>query len=60
MGLVQRRGRSKAGTACGALIAYHSEVTAGHLVVKQDPMDLEMSLLRQVRGNKTQNSFSMG
>ena len=47
VGLVKREGRSTVGNACGALIAYHKEISSGTLNLAQDPLDIEMSLLRQ-------------
>jgi len=47
VGLVKRIGRSAISSACGALIAYHGEISGGKLNLASDPLDIEMCLLRQ-------------
>jgi Limiting CO2-inducible proteins B/C beta carbonyic anhydrases len=46
VGLVQRRGISRASSACGALIAFRAQLASGDCDVSLDPHDVEQSLLR--------------
>jgi len=46
-GKVWRPGRSKASSACGALLAVLSQIKDGRINVQMDPGDIEMSLLKQ-------------
>lgn len=46
-GKVWRPGRSKASSACGALLAVLSQIKDGRVNVQMDPGDIEMSLLKQ-------------
>ncbi|WP_019874508.1 hypothetical protein [Sporichthya polymorpha] len=47
IGYVRRPGQDVTTTACGALMAFRSELESGHVYGEIDPYDLEMSLLRQ-------------
>jgi hypothetical protein len=47
MGLCQRRGQGQASTACGALVAFRSELQQGRVDLELDPDDVEQSLLKQ-------------
>jgi hypothetical protein len=47
VGYVHRPGQDITTTACGALMAFRSELESGHVYGEMDPYDLEMSLLRQ-------------
>ena len=47
VGKVWRPGRTKASTACGALLALLGEIKTGRVNLQMDPNDLEMSLLKQ-------------
>lgn len=46
-GYVHRPGQDVTTTACGALMAFRSELESGRVLGEIDPYDLEMSLLRQ-------------
>jgi len=47
VGDVLRVGRTKMSHACGALMAFQEELSEGKVLVKDDPQDLEQSLLKQ-------------
>lgn len=47
VGYVRRPGQDIATTACGALMAFRSELESGRSAREMDPDDLELSLLRQ-------------
>lgn len=47
IGLVHRPGQEKTTTACGALMAFRSELADGRVLGDLDLFDLEMSLMRQ-------------
>jgi hypothetical protein len=47
VGLCFRTGRDEPSTACGALAALQGELASGELNLMVDPLDIEMSLLRQ-------------
>lgn len=46
IGVVRRPGRKKESSACGALIAFHSELQAGQVRLTPCPDDIEMSHLK--------------
>ena len=47
VGQIFRKGRDKINSACGALIALNGQIAGGKLNMSLDPVDTEMSLLRQ-------------
>jgi hypothetical protein len=47
IGFVNRPGQGRRTAACGALMAFRNELAGGKVNVDLDPVDLEMSLLRQ-------------
>lgn len=47
VGVVRRPGRTKESTACGALVAFRSQILSGHLNLSMDNNDIEMSILKQ-------------
>jgi len=47
VGKIWRPGRESISSACGALIALNNEIDSAQLSVGLDPMDTEMSLVRQ-------------
>lgn len=47
VGRVRRLGQAAPSATCGALMAFHGELSEGRLDVELDPGDLEQSLLRQ-------------
>lgn len=47
IGYTNRPGQDAKTTACGALMAFRSELESGRVYGEMDPYDLEMSLLRQ-------------
>jgi hypothetical protein len=47
VGLCARPGRDEPSAACGALVAFRTELSEGHLRLELDPDDVEQSLLKQ-------------
>lgn len=46
IGTCKRKGREKEGSACGALNAFHKEMTGGRINLSMDNEDVEQSLLK--------------
>jgi hypothetical protein len=47
LGFAYRTGRDEPSYACGALAAFQAQLSAGQLDLAVDPLDMEMSLLKQ-------------